>query len=84
MQEQEIRVQILEQMFEYHRRELTLLYKSLEVMGDHYTYRDSIKAHQIASEWIKREHMGILKYTESAKRIREIEDRIAEHVKGEG
>ena len=72
----EIRVQILEQMYEYHWREATTANRLLLFAGQHYTYRDMYQAHLMAAEWVAREHMGILKYVESAKRLRPIQNRI--------
>jgi len=77
MTEDDIRVQILEQMYEHHWREATAMSRCLKFAGDHYTYRDLERAHFIAVEWVAREHMGILKYTESEKRLRPIQERIA-------
>jgi hypothetical protein len=78
MNEDEVRVQILEEMYEYHWKEATAMSRCLKFAGDHYTYRDSERAHFIAAEWVKREHMGILKYVESEKRMRVIDARVFE------
>ena len=77
MSEDEIRVQILEQMFEHHWREASAMSRCLRFAQDHYTYRDAQRAHQMAAEWCEREHVGILKYAESQKRLRHIYERIA-------
>ena len=79
MTEDEIRVDILEQMYEYHWREASAMSRCLKMAGDHYTYRDLERAHLIAAEWAAREHMGILKYVESEKRLRVVQQRIFEH-----
>ena len=80
MIEDEIRVQILEEMYEYHWHEATAMSRCLKFAGDHYTYRDLERAHFIAAEWCAREHMGILKYVESEKRLRIIQERVkADH-----
>jgi hypothetical protein len=80
--ERPIRVKILEQMFEFHLREYKAMERCTLFAGDHYTYRDSFRAHLIAAEWVQREHMGILKFVESDRRIQEIRDRVqVEHEK---
>lgn len=80
MTEDEIRASILEEMYEYHWREQGVAARCLRFAGDHYTYRDNQRAHAFAAEWVRREHMGILKYFESEKRLRVIENNIyAEH-----
>jgi hypothetical protein len=80
MSEDEIRASILEEMYEYHWREATAMSRCLIFAQDHYTYRDLERAHLIAAEWTAREHMGLLKYDESEKRLRIIRDRvIADH-----
>lgn len=74
------RVAILEEMYEYHLRESTAGARCILFAGDHYTYRDIVRAHQVAAEWTAREHMGILKYSESRERLHDIEDRVyADH-----
>lgn len=55
--ERPIRVRILEQMFEYHTREYKTMERCSMFAGDHYTYRDSARAHLIAAEWVAREHI---------------------------
>ena len=80
MSEDEIRAAILEEMYEYHWREQGIAARCLKFAGDHYTYRDNQRAHGLAAEWVRREHMGLLRYVESNKRLRVIEDKVyAEH-----
>ena len=80
MTEDEMRVKILEEKYEYHWHEGTAMSRCLKFAGDHYTYRDLERAHFIAAEWCAREHMGILRYTESEKRLRIIRNRVhADH-----
>lgn len=74
--ETEIRVRILEEMYEYHWTEATAAMRTLEFARDHYTYRDIARAHLVAAEWVEREHMGILKYQLSQERLRPIQDRV--------
>ena len=82
MTEDEIRAAVLEEMIEYHWTEATAMSRCLKFAGDHYTYRDLERAHFIAAEWAAAEHRGLLKYLESEKRLRMIQDRVHEkHLK---
>ena len=76
MTEDEIRASILEEMYRYHWMEATAMSRCLKFAGDHYTYRDLERAHFIAAEWIASEHRGLLKYVESEKRLRAIQDEV--------
>ncbi len=76
MDEIRIRVGILEEMYRYHWDKATEMSRCLLFAGDHYTYRDAERAHFMAAEWVAREHMGILKYVESERRLRAIQDEI--------
>lgn len=80
MTEQEIRLSILEQLYEYHWREAMIGARLIQFARDHYTYRDMERAHHIAAEWAAREHMGILRYEESTRRMKAIQQKVlAEH-----
>jgi hypothetical protein len=79
--ETEIRVNILEQMYEYHWYQATVAMRCLLFAQDHYTYRDQERAHLIAAEWVAREHMGILHYKESQDKLRPILDRVKDQHK---
>jgi len=76
MDETEIRANILEEMYRYHCNKATEMSRCLLFAGDHYTYRDAKRAHFMASEWVAREHMGLLKYVESERRLRVIQGEI--------
>ena len=76
MSEDEIRASILEEMYRYHWQEATAMSRCLKFAGDHYTYRDLERAHFIAAEWTASAHRGLLKYVESEKRLRVIQDEV--------
>lgn len=76
MTETEIRIEILEQMYEHHWREAGTCARCLMFAGDHYTYRDNQRAHTVAAEYIEHEIIGILRYAEGSKRLRAIWDRV--------
>ena len=81
MSEDEIRVEILEEIYTYHRREYYGASLASRLGGRHYTYRDLWCAHSLAAEFVKREHMGILKYRISTDRLRPIDECLYEEFK---
>lgn len=71
---------LLERLIKKYLLEAAAMDHTIEIAGDHYTYRDSKNRNLYFAQELEEEHMHLLKYVESTERCIEIRRQVDEEV----
>lgn len=72
----EAKAALLEELIEFNIKEAREAEHMAYIAGAHYTYIDKMRAHRHSIEDLRRFHISLLKYPESAKRLHPLFRRI--------